>query len=214
MNRDLLEDLFHNTIAVGRSARGIRQRRNTNNTQDTSQREPLGEISTQSRKRAASPDDTTDPSPEVKRRVTGGHMLSTSMNGIQAQMEKNRISRERRQQLMTSTQEKSQQLLTSEAIQVLEKDYDGRWLEDNMIKAIELFTDSGKAANVFLSLKTGGRRDRWLEVSLWIWTPQPVVENVTTPIVTNETINVGENPRRMKRCYSKSMVAARANSLS
>ena len=178
MNRDLFENLFHNTIATGRSAREVHQK----------QKEPLGEISSQSRKRAASLDDSSNLSSNVKRRTTGGHMIPASMDSIKAQMEINRASREERQQMVINTQGKSQQLLTSQAIQVLEKDYDGRWLEDDMIKAIELFTDSNKAANVFLLLKAGDRRDRWLKTSLGIWIPLPAAVEKVNVAVTREKL--------------------------
>ena len=58
-----------------------------------------------------------------------------------------------------------------------------------MIKTIELFTNSGKAANVFLLLKAGSQKDCWLEMFLEVWTPQLLtVEKVTVVPVTTETM--------------------------
>ena len=95
------------------------------NTSTSSQREnSLGEISTQSHKRTASLDNVVFLSSDVKRQVTGNHKLLASMDNIQTQMEKNKVFQKRRQQMVVNTQEKSQQLLTSKAIQVLKRDYD------------------------------------------------------------------------------------------
>lgn len=113
-------------------------------------------------------------------------MILASMDNIRAQMEINRASREERQQMMINTQRKSQQLLTSQAIQVLEKDYDGRQLEDDMIKAIEFFTDSNKAANVLLLLEAGDQRDRWLKTFLGIQILLPAAVEEVNVAVTRE----------------------------
>ena len=51
-----------------------------------------------------------------------------------------------------------------------------------MLLAIDLFLDPSKA-DVFLALKAGGRRDRWLQRSLGIWKPPVTVDSpaIETP---------------------------------
>lgn len=52
--------------------------------------------------------------------------------------------------------------------------------------AVELFTNSAKA-DIFLSLKAGSRRDRWLETLVGIWKAPAVIESLAA-----ETLKLSE----------------------
>ena len=129
----------------------------------------------QSRKRAAPPH-VPIASPTAKRRHTEAHAISAGIDRIAAQMEKNRAGREQDQQALMTAREEGQRSLTCRAIRLLEDGYDGRISEDVMLLAIDLFTNPSKA-DVFLALRAGGRRDRWLQRSLGIWKPPVAVDS-------------------------------------
>ncbi|MCJ1428015.1 hypothetical protein MMC29_005922 [Sticta canariensis] len=182
-NRDILADLFNKHRVTGSTTRGVRHSRQYDTELDiiNGMQESPRELPKQGRKRTAPPH-IPIASPNAKRRYTEAHAISASIDRITAQLEKNRAVREQNQRSLTTVREEGQRSLTSRAIRLLEDVYDGRISENIMLLAIDMFMDPLKA-DVFLALKAGGRRDRWLQRSLGMWKPPVTVDSpaIETP---------------------------------
>ena len=121
LNKDFLHNLFQNTSVIGKNARKFQIPNNR-------QRELFGEIFSQSHKRVAFFDSCSEALLSTfKRWVTGSYLISTNMDNLAAQLEISQASQDNIcQQLLAKTDKQSKLLLTSQAIQMLEKDYKGK----------------------------------------------------------------------------------------